>query len=67
MLKRLEYLLNSRICDVEEGATNTETFREYIRRVEEEFSIVRPVISSVEDLEEYLDYLSSIHNRGKKL
>ena len=32
--------LDKRICDIEEGATNTETLREFIKRSEKELSLI---------------------------
>lgn len=31
--------LDKRICDCEQGCTNTQTYREYIRESEEEFFV----------------------------
>lgn len=51
--------LDTRICDVEEGATNTETYREFIQTSEREFGLERKDIDHFEDenLKEYLDFL----------
>lgn len=52
-------LLDKRICDVEEGASNTQTFREFIRQSEEEFEMDEQNLDYMSDkgLNEYIDFL----------
>lgn len=54
--------LDKRICDIEEGSSNTETFREYIRSTENEFNIFAAPIDSMEDeeLSDYLEFLDDL-------
>lgn len=62
--------LDKRICDIEEGATNTETLREFIKRSEKEFGLepsekfeLEPVYldsMSEEVLNNYIDYLDRL-------
>ncbi|EOU1110458.1 hypothetical protein [Clostridium perfringens] len=62
--------LDKRICDIEKGATNTETLREFIKRSEKEFGLepsekfeLEPVdLDSMieEDLNNYIDYLDRL-------
>lgn len=51
--------LDKRICDLEEGATNTETLREFIKRSEKYFDMVHKNLDSIseEKLNEYIDFL----------
>lgn len=54
--------LDKRICDIEVGTTNTQTYREFIRQSEEEFGIEPENIDEMYDSElreymEQLDYL----------
>lgn len=56
--------LDKRICDVVEGASNTETYREFIRNSEENFEMDKADIDSMDDKSlndyvEFLDYLWS--------
>lgn len=54
--------LDKRICDLEEGATNTETLREFIKRSEKEFVLEPGDLDSMseEDLNNYIDYLDKL-------
>lgn len=54
--------LDKRICDLEEGATNTETLREFIKRSEKEFGLEPVDLDSMseEDLNNYIDYLDKL-------
>lgn len=47
------------ICDVEENATNEQTFREFIRESENEFEMEPKDLDNVDDgeLNAYLDFL----------
>lgn len=63
MTEYLEKFLNSRVCDVVEDATNTQTFEEYMEESEETFGIDRPLFYTVEDLEKYLDFLDELWNK----
>lgn len=56
--------LDKRICDAVEGASNTETYREFIRNSEESFEMDKADIDSMDDKSlsnyiEFLDYLWS--------
>lgn len=55
-------VLDKRICDVEVDASNTQTFREFIRESEEEFEIAPADLYSMEadELSNYLDFLSEL-------
>lgn len=57
--------LDKRICDVEEGATNTQTYREYIREVEENLGLERKDLyhMSDEELTDYLDWLDYLESK----
>lgn len=55
-------ILDKRICDVEEEATNTETYREFIRASEEEFCMAHApledmTVEALTDYFEFVDYL----------
>ena len=58
----IKEVLNKRICDVVEGASNTQTFREFIRESEDEFEIAPANLDSMseEELSNYLDFLSEL-------
>lgn len=54
--------LDKRICDVEEGSKNTQTYREFIRESEEEFGFEHENLDEMDafdlfDYFEHLDYL----------
>jgi hypothetical protein len=54
--------LDKRICDIETGATNTQTCREFITTSEDEFGMTHEPIDLYNDIElkeyvEELDYL----------
>jgi len=57
--------LDKRICDVEEGATNQETLRQYIRATEVEFCVAERDIDSMNDEEllNYVNYLDELWNK----
>ncbi|AZV43542.1 hypothetical protein BAOM_2933 [Peribacillus asahii] len=57
MLKKED--LDKRICDAEEGATNLQTFREFIESSESEFELIAKNLDvmSEKQLNEYLDFL----------
>lgn len=59
---KIKEVLNKRICDVVEGASNTQTFREFIRESEDEFEIASANLDSMseEELSNYLDFLSEL-------
>lgn len=55
-------LLNKRICDVEKGTSNTQTYLEFIRESEKYFDLKRMSVESYSDemlnkYFEFLDYL----------
>ena len=54
--------LDKRICDLEEGATNTETLREFIKHSEKEFELEAVDLDSMsdKDLNNYIDYLDNL-------
>ncbi len=57
--------LNKRICDVEKEATNTQTYKEFIRESEEEFGLQHETVelyTSVE-LQEYLGFLNKLWDK----
>lgn len=58
----IKEVLNKRICDVVEGASNAQTFREFIRESEDEFEIASANLDSMseEELSNYLDFLSEL-------
>lgn len=58
----IKEVLNKRICDVVEGASNAQTFREFIRESEDEFEIASANLYSMseEELSNYLDFLSEL-------
>lgn len=57
--------LDKRICDLEEGATNTETLREFIKRSEKYFDMVPKNLDSIneERLNEYIDFLDYLWDK----
>ena len=60
MLKKED--LDKRICDVEEGAQNIQTYREFIRQSEEEFEMIHAPLDAMTETElnrhlDFLDYL----------
>lgn len=61
-LPKIKENLDNRICDVEPEATNTQTYREYIREAEEEFDMQPSNLDNMEeiDLIRYLDFLDDL-------
>lgn len=57
--------LDKRICDCENKATNTETYREFIRESEKEFGIgfSNLDLMSEEKLQSYLDFLDELWSK----
>ena len=57
--------LDKRICDVEEGADNTYTYREFIRESEKEFGFPNQPIDTFtdEELQKYLDDLDYLWDK----
>jgi hypothetical protein len=51
--------LDKRICDVETNATNTQTFREFIRQSEKEFDMKEENLDNMDEqnLNDYLEFL----------
>ena len=51
--------LDKRICDVEQGFTNTQTYREFIRQSEQEFGMKEAPIDKMTDktLNDYIEFL----------
>ena len=51
--------LDKRICDTEQGAENTQTWRDYIREGEKEFEMKNVDLDNMEDkqLNEHLDFI----------
>jgi hypothetical protein len=51
--------LDKRICDIEEGTTNTQTYREFIKQSENEFGMEPQNLDSMsqEELNKYLNFL----------
>lgn len=54
--------LDKRICDVEEGTTNKETYREFITNTEEEIGLIPADLNAITEVELnlYLDFLSEL-------
>jgi len=54
--------LDTPICELEEGASNTETLREFIRNSEEEFDLIPKDLDNMSDaaLNKYIDFLDYI-------
>lgn len=54
--------LDKRICDVEEEATNEETYREFIRNSERDFCMEEADIENMSDalLEDYINFLDCL-------
>jgi hypothetical protein len=52
-------LLDKRICDIEIGATNTQTYREFIQQSEEEFGLEHENLDLMTNkhLNKYMDFL----------
>lgn len=65
VLPNIKENLDNRICDVEVGATNTQTYREYFREAEEEFDMYPSDLDDMEeiDLVRYLDFLDDLMNK----
>ncbi len=57
--------LDKRICDIEEGATNIETLREFIKRSEKYFDMVPQNLDSIneEKLNKYIDFLDYLWDK----
>jgi len=57
--------LDKRICDCEDGQTNTQTYRDYIRASEEEFGIAPAPIDGMEEeeLQQYLNFMDELWNK----
>lgn len=59
--------LDKRICDVVEGATNDQTYREFIRGSEKEFCMAPYPLDSEEltdeELDEYINFLSELWDK----
>ena len=51
--------LDKRICDCEKGAENTQTYREFIRKIEETMEMCPEPIDSYSD-KELQDYLEEL-------
>lgn len=62
-------LLDKRICDVEAGATNTETYREFIHNSERYFGLSTPTTDEMldkaldTDLNKYFNFLSELWDK----
>lgn len=56
---KLKEVLDTRICDVVETATNTQTYREFIRYSEQQFEMMFADLDNIseEELSDYLDFL----------
>lgn len=52
-------MLNKRICDVEKGVTNTQTFKEFIRESEVYFGLKKfdLNITNDQDINVYIDFI----------
>ena len=57
--------LDKRICDVEQGFTNTQTYREFIRQSEQEFGMKEAPIDKMTDeaLNEYIEFLDYLWDK----
>lgn len=58
-------LLDKRICDVEEGASNTETYREFIHNSERYFDLPKTELDKVldVDLNRYFNFLCGLWDK----
>ena len=57
--------LDKKICDVEPGTKNTDTYREFIRESEKEFGLKHEPIDDFTDteLEKYIEWLDHIWDK----
>lgn len=57
--------LDKRICDIEPKTKNTDTYREFIRKSEDEFAIAyAPIDEFTEDeLADYMDWLDLLWDK----
>lgn len=55
-------ILDSRICDMENGSDNTQTYREYIIEVEESFGLEEVDVNLLDEneLRDYIDFLDDL-------
>lgn len=62
VLPKIKENLDNRICDIIDGASNTQTFREYFKEAEEEFCMEPSDLDNMEevDLVRYLDFLDDL-------
>lgn len=61
----IKELLDRRICDIEENATNTQTYREFIRESEEEFGMKAMDLETASSMTimEHLDFLDYLWDK----
>ncbi len=61
----IKKFLDKRICDVEKGAENAQTYREFIRETEREFGLRERDLESISDMEldVYLYKLGELWNK----
>lgn len=61
-MKLTKKLLDKRVCDVEEGAINTQTYREFIKESEEEFELLPCDLDKMSDenLNQYLNFMDDL-------
>jgi len=57
--------LDKRICDVEPGTKNTDTYREFITQSEDEFGLKHEPVDDFTDteLEKYIEWLDHIWDK----
>lgn len=56
-------VLDKRICDVEDGTTNTETYREFIYNSCVYFGFSLPKLNNNDDVIEWLDFLNDLWDK----
>lgn len=63
MIKDYMEVLDKRICDVEENADNTETYREFINDSCDYFGIVKPILNTSEEVKDWIDFLDNLWDK----
>lgn len=57
--------LNTRICDAVKGASNTQTYLEFIRESEDQFEMPHKVLTPyvIEEIKDYINFLDELWNK----